>query len=244
MRPTTKRNIRSATIGFVVSASISLNLLVAGIWLHGQERHPELVSSSRTSTNSAGQYLVSHEVAVAVVDDIGTPDLSSTPHGVELIEAARDVCISIMPKGDRVCQELPITVQELSGRTIGMVLLIEDPTTAGVYARQMRLSPKIELSDHDPMGLNYYLAHEWMHVRLTQIAKTPEGRTAMHTRAMMHFNARTGARVDIDRGGEMLNDCDTWDVLGQPSSFVPAYLHGYDVGPEQICADWRSLLIS
>lgn len=122
---------------------------------------------------------------------------------------------------------------------IATVTLVMHPQ-GSIEPQKMSIDP--DMLKSEPKLRRYYLAHEWSHVRIAQIATTPVTLEHIHRQAAASFGKRLGGEVDPAKAGELLTDCMTWG-RGYSVGVNPVYVSSYGAKPETFCMGWESMLV-
>lgn len=223
-----KRAVRGALIGFVAG----LLLLAAGISTYG------LATKSDPLNLPVPKVQVQAPVPVPV--NLPLPGgLHQTPDQKRLVAEARALCKTMLATDNRVCDQLPIEFRDLNPGAIATVTLVMHPQ-GSIEPQKMSIDP--DMLKSEPKLRRHYLAHEWSHVRIAQIATTPVTLEHIHRQAAASFGKRLGGEVDPAKAGELLTDCMTWG-RGYSVGVNPVYVSSYGAKPETFCMGWESMLV-
>lgn len=111
----------------------------------------------------------------------------------------------LLTTDNKVCDTLPIEFVNEESNAVATVSLLFHADTGTIETVKMSLFPAI--LNAEPKARKYYLAHEWSHVRIAQIATTPIGLEHIQRQAATTFGQRLNTRLDQPKAGELLTDC-------------------------------------
>lgn len=178
---------------------------------------------------------------VTEVPKVSVPS-PSAPVAQQLVALTRDLCKETLASDAKVCTDLRVTIDELPEGVAAQVLFSIDRENATVMPMRMTLSPQVLVADENVK--TYYIVHEWSHVKIGQIAGTPDRMDKIQQRAADVLGARIGKTLTPDRGAELLTDCLAAGSGLVSSSVTSSYFYEYGVTDgARFCSGWQDLLL-